>query len=267
MKSKVILVFTALKKRAIRAQHQAIFFYNLNGKYKFQFLRYLFKFKSQLGQDIFCLSVLNFKKQGFFVEFGATNGVNLSNSFVLEKNFGWSGVLSEPAKKWQPILIKNRSAKIDFRCVWSETGREIEFSEIQDAAFSTITILSDSDLHSVKRKKELSCTYAVETVSLEDLLISAQAPKVIDYLSIDTEGSEFQILEHFNFSNFQFHVITVEHNYTDSRDRIQELLKANSYTRVLEKISLWDDWYIHNDILPKVEKLVQLKNNRKVNNW
>ena len=52
--------------------------------------------KSQINQDIFVLYTLDWKREGYFVEFGATNGIDLSNTYLLEKNFGWKGILSEP---------------------------------------------------------------------------------------------------------------------------------------------------------------------------
>ena len=61
--------------------------------------------KSQLGQDVFALSVLNFKRNGFFVEFGATNGIDYSNSLVIEKIFGWKGIFLSQQKLGIGIYI------------------------------------------------------------------------------------------------------------------------------------------------------------------
>ena len=62
--------------------------------------------KAQLRQDLFVLSELEFKKNGYFVEFGATNGFDISNSYLLETKFNWKGIAAEPAKKWHHELKK-----------------------------------------------------------------------------------------------------------------------------------------------------------------
>ena len=72
-----------------------------------EFIDYLELSKSELRQDLFALSEVGFKENGFFVEFGATNGIDLSNSYLLETEFGWDGILAEPAKKWHEKLIVN----------------------------------------------------------------------------------------------------------------------------------------------------------------
>jgi hypothetical protein len=87
-------------------------------------------------------------------------------------------------------------------------------------------------------------TYHVPSISLEDLLLSNNAPYHIDYLSIDTESSEYEILNAFDFSKYHNEVITCEHNFTKSRKKIYNLLVNNGYKRVYEGISQFDDWYV-----------------------
>ena len=103
--------------------------------------------KSQLNQDIFAIIENNFKTEGFFVEFGATNGIDLSNTFLLEKVFNWSGILAEPGIQWHENLKANRRASIETDCVWSETGKFLDFMELEDGEFSTIEEFSDNDDH------------------------------------------------------------------------------------------------------------------------
>lgn len=206
------------------------------------FLEVVKKSKSQLRQDLFVLSELNFKKNGFFVEFGATNGIDLSNTYLLEKEFGWKGVLAEPARCWHKRLTSNRSAAIETKCVWSTSGSILKFNEVVLGELSTINSFSSTDFHRETRKA--GRTYDVETISLNDLLAKHNAPQLVDYLSIDTEGSEFEILSSFDFSRHCFSVITCEHNYTPVRQEICSLLARNGYVRKYQELSDCDDWYV-----------------------
>jgi FkbM family methyltransferase len=205
-------------------------------------LRYLRKSKSQLRQDLFVLSTLDFKRDGFFVEFGATNGVDLSNTYLLEKDFSWNGILAEPARSWLQDLKHNRQCNIETDCVWSTSNSVLSFNEVDTREFSTISSFSSTDRH-VKRRKH-GKSYDVKTISLVDLLDKYHAPRQIDYMSIDTEGSEYEILRGFDFSKYEFGVITCEHNFTPARDSIFALLTANGYVRRFEKLSKFDDWYV-----------------------
>lgn len=208
-------------------------------------LKLLKKSNSQISQDVFVASELKLwepKKRNFYVEFGASDGVYLSNTLILENMFNWDGILVEPAKVWHHELLKNRNCKIDFRCVENRSGDNVLFHETGESVYSTIDQFSDNDLHSDKRLKGKK--YFVATVSLNDLLSEMNAPQVIDYLSIDTEGSEYRILQSVDFIKFKFRVITVEHNFTQNRSDIFELLSKNGYTRVMSSLTKMDDWYV-----------------------
>jgi len=205
-------------------------------------LPHLEQSKAQLHQDLFAYAVSGGKRDGFFVEFGATDGVELSNSWLLEKRFGWRGILAEPARVWHPALRQNRSATIETDCVWKTTGADLEFLEVSAAVLSTVAEHGAGDLHSARRRN--STSYAVRTVSLADMLERHGAPRQIDFLSVDTEGSEYDILSAFDFSRYSFGCITVEHNFTAHREAIHRLLTANGYRRVLETVSQFDDWYV-----------------------
>jgi FkbM family methyltransferase len=198
--------------------------------------------KSQLGQDILALSVSGLDKPGFFVEFGASDGVALSNSHMLEKYFGWTGVLCEPSAAWHESLKQNRSCIIDTRCVYSFSREKISFSENYLGELSAITAYAGQNGSGIL--KRTTSSYEVETISLLGLLKQHNAPRFIDFLSIDTEGSEFEILKNFNFQSYRFGVICVEHNFADTREKINKLLLANGYFRVHPDLSDFDDWYI-----------------------
>ena len=230
------------KTSASRAKDDLYFLNELPDDAALFYLRNLEKSRSQLRQDLFVLVQLGFKRNGFFVEFGATNGVSLSNTYLLEKDYGWHGILVEPVRSWYSELKKNRAARIDNRCVWRLSDKELEFTEATTPELSTLTKFVTADLHSNARIPRV--IYSVKTVTLGDLLIDHNAPRNIDYLSIDTEGSEYEILSSFDFKNTSFNVITVEHNYTPARQKLYKLLTENGYRRVMQEISQFDDWYV-----------------------
>lgn len=197
---------------------------------------------SQLFQDLLVLYLLAGKTNGYFVEFGAADGMFLSNTYLLEKNFKWYGIVCEPAKSWENSLKRNRTSIIDYRCVFHSSGLHLPFLDVKNNELSTLQSYSQLDLHAPNRAS--GDQYLVDTVSLEDLLDQHNAPHVIDYISIDTEGSEFDILKVFNFKKYQFRVITVEHNHTDMRAEIYNLLVSNGYSRIFKDLSSFDDWYV-----------------------
>lgn len=207
-----------------------------------QIISYMRRSNSQILQDIFVLAHFGFKRNGYFVEFGAANGKDISNTYLMEKEFGWRGIVAEPAVCWHEDLRRNRTCHVETSCVWKDSGSTLSFNETENAELATINTYSNSDLHRDSRSR--GRIYDVSTISLTDLLIKYQAPTSIDYLSIDTEGSEYEILSNFDFSRFCFEVITCEHNFTPMRSNIYSLLTSKGYRRVFEDLSRFDDWYV-----------------------
>lgn len=201
--------------------------------------------RSQLRQDLFVLAVTDFKQNGIFVEIGVGDGFYLSNTFLLENEFNWTGVLAEPAKIFHDS-IRKRNSILETRAIYSSSGETIEFLETMSPELSTIYSFKDSDFHTRNLIRDRK--YKVQSLSLNDLLAKYRLPFYIDYLSIDTEGSEFEIIKNFDFTQHKFRVITVEHNYnSEKRDKIKALLYHQGYKVVCQDISKFDDWYILSD--------------------
>lgn len=195
---------------------------------------------SQLGQDLWVLEQTGYKHGGFFVEFGATDGVLLSNTYLLEQEFGWSGICAEPNPGFFEKLKKNRSCITAPDCIGPVSGAEVEF--ILADEYGGFSEFADSDNHAARRAayRQNGQVLNLTTISLDDFLKSHNAPKSIDYLSIDTEGSEYAILSEFPFSEWNIRFITVEHNNTPMREKIRVLLEGQGYSRTEQQ---WDDWY------------------------
>jgi FkbM family methyltransferase len=210
--------------------------------------------KSQLNQDLFVLCMLEFKTNGFFVEFGATDGISLSNSYLLEKTFGWKGILAEPARVWHDRLSSNRTASIEQCAVWKASGDELSLIEENAAEYSS-TREPRRRIGSRKKQKQ----YNVKTISLNELLEKHKAPRDIDYLSIDTEGSEYEILSNFDFDKHNISIITCEHNFSNDRTLIYNLLSSKGYERVFNEHSRFDDWYVSKSDLQCMQQLTRVK--------
>ena len=197
---------------------------------------------AQIAQDYFALAVAHNKPNGYFVEFGAADGVNYCNTYLLEKQFGWTGIIAEPNRSFLPHIKGNRNCVAEENCVWSRSGETLPFTATEDGSLSTLSAFSSEDHHDRSRAE----TYNVQTISLLDLLVKHNSPEVIDYVSIDTEGSELDIISAFDFRRFTFRCMTIEHNFVSKkRDAVAAILTQNGYLRVLEDVSQFDDWFVH----------------------
>lgn len=204
------------------------------------------KSTSQLGQDLWVLERTNYKRNGFFVEFGATDGVRLSNTFLLETMFGWQGICAEPNPRMFEQLRDNRRCQTTQACIGAASGEIVDFIFADE--YGGMVRDMAKDMHASKRAAFAALPEfiaRIETTSLHDLLISMGAPHDIDYLSIDTEGSELAILQAFPFERWQIRCLTVEHNFnTADRSAIHALLTQQGYKRIEAQ---WDDWYYLGD--------------------
>ena len=206
-------------------------------------LKNFFFSKSQINQELIALFLTkdHQKKDGYFVEVGACDGITLSNSYLLEKKFRWKGLLCEPSKFYLKKLKKNRISKIETKVVLSKTGEIITFIDTQIPELSTIESKKSTDVHSAIRK--VKTKYKKIKINLNDLFYKHKVPKKIDFMTIDTEGSEYEILKSFNYKKYNIRTIICEHNFNKNRSKIKRLLEKNGYIRKYTKISFFDDWY------------------------
>ena len=112
------------------------------------------------------------------MEICVTDGIHLSNTLILERDFQWSGILSEPAYGWHAALKANCRASIDFCFVWAKSGERLEFMETEARDVSTLSSLANQDYNRSLRAK--GTTYLVETISLNELLSEYNSPREID---------------------------------------------------------------------------------------
>ena len=194
---------------------------------------------SQLGQDRFVLEVLEGLRGGFFLDSGASDGMNSSNTKLLEDSFGWTGICIEPNEDFFEALIENRSCYCVNCCLYDRDG-DVKFLEKAYTLGGILDEYHPDHLRYAQRSFQLAsgidgepATVSKRARTIRSVLRECGAPAVIDYWSLDTEGSELAILKSFPFDEFTFRVLTVEHNWLPVRDEIRVFLERRGYLRVL----------------------------------
>jgi FkbM family methyltransferase len=200
---------------------------------------------SQLNQDVDVIQFYKNKENGYFIEIGANDGINLSNSYLLEKNYNWKGICVEPIPDIFNKLKNNRPNSICVnKAIYSYSDIILKFNIASCDLLSGIVEHINCHKSSLNNGKIID----VQTISMNDLLDNNNAPNFIDYLSIDTEGSEFEILKTIDYDKYTFGIIHVEHNYVEpQRTNMKEFLLSKNY--VYKRENKWDDEYIHKSLL------------------
>src|SRR5262245_33423194 len=205
---------------------------------------------SQLGQDKIVDEYLHRKRNGVFVDIGAYDGFTFSNTLMLEKDRGWTGICIEPLQDVFAELQKNRRCICVQACIGNREEREVEFLAVQSEAARTRMlsgVLSEYDPRHLARVdlelNEFGGSKAVVRVRMRHLhgLLHEHGIGKVDYLSIDTEGSELLILRSTILSAIGNPCITVENNYDDPA--IDAVLRSQGY--VLNMPIEWDRFYVY----------------------
>jgi FkbM family methyltransferase len=192
---------------------------------------------SQAGQDCWVFGeAFNEARDEYFVDIGAHNGVSLSNTYLLERRYGWRGICVEANPDTFEDLRRNRRVICVNACVDS-VEREVAFDKagVVGGIVSPVAGLEERTRRDVVRLK---------TRTLQSILVEHKAPQDIAYLSIDVEGAEEDVLGSFAFGSYRFKCMTVERPTTSLRRTLEE----NGYALVREIRGL-DCFYVHQSFL------------------
>lgn len=164
-------------------------------------------------------SILNFD-DGFYVEIGANDGNTQSNTKYFELFRNWRGILIEPVPKTFKKLKKNRSSNncfVNSACTSFDGPSELT---LLYSNLMTSSIGSDDEKYLVERHAKSGLKHlsgyervheiTVPSVPLQNILLHSGAPKIVDFLSLDVEGFEVEVLKGINHRDFRFKYILVE---------------------------------------------------------
>ncbi len=189
-------------------------------------------YHSQYGQDYYILRHFNFKKEGFFIDIGAFDGVTFSNTKSLE-DLGWKGICIEPNPDMYEKVCSSRKC-VSYNVALTQKEEEKDFVKIQGACAVLSGIKEEYHPSHIERiKTEINKvggnidTIKVKGITFDSLMADFQDINTIDYISIDTEGNEFKILKSIDFSKYDIRVLSIENNYKDPE--IQRFMKNAGY--------------------------------------
>ena len=201
---------------------------------------------SQHNQDQFLNEhIFNNKKEGVFLDIGAYDGIEGSNSYFFEKELGWKGICFEPIPKLYQRLKENRKCISINAAAWKEdtekTFRLIEgYSEMLSGIVDCYDQKHINRIEQESREQNQKITdVPVKCLDINKIL-EQYGMYHIDFLSIDVEGSEFEILKHLNTDVFEIDYIVCENNYNDTS--IVEMMKDKGYKRIT-RLNI-DDVYV-----------------------
>ena len=203
------------------------------------------KYYSQFKQDYIIDHLLKKKENGVFLDLGAHDGVTISNTYFFEMERNWSGICVEPIPEVFEKLKKNRACKL-IQGVVAPSDGEFEFKRLHGYTemLSGIVEFRD-DRHDQRTNYEIRLHGGdTEIIKVKGFKVSTILEKYrirrVDYLSLDIEGGELEVLETMDFKKYDITCLTVENNYGD--DAIKRVLKSKGY-RLLFNFRT-EDFYI-----------------------
>ena len=193
-------------------------------------------FNSQSGQDEYVESYI-FKgyKNGFYVDVGAHDGVTINNTLYFEKKHNWTGINIEPIKTVFDKLVKNRPNNINLNYAVCNNDGETDFLCNKGYTEMISGIFNNFDPRHFQRlqneNKQMGSTTEVIKVTTKKLETIFDENKIshINYLSIDVEGAEFEVIKSINFDKVFIDVIEFENNFYDVSIPIIQYLEGKNY--------------------------------------
>ena len=185
--------------------------------------------------------VLSHYKKGYFVDAGCCDGEDISNTYKLEK-LGWIGLCIDVIPK---NFDRRPKSKVIEAALHGIKDLELDFTISKSPEISGITdyLGKQGTAAYTGWKPYVDKTIKVKTQLLHEILDANNAPNFIEYLNIDIEGVELEVLKTFPFEKYKFGCISLEHNYDEpKRTHIKDLLKSKGYTYIKQEKA--DDWFM-----------------------
>lgn len=204
------------------------------------------RYFSQFGQDKFIDNFFSEKRGGFFVDIGAHDPMELSNSYFFESERNWNGLCIEPQYNLYKNLKENRNC-ICLNCAVSNENKISEFYTVDGYSNALSGLVDKYDQKHLNRINNEILSYGgkinkthVVTKKLQDIF-DEHGVKEVDFCSIDTEGSELDIVKSIDFNRTKIKLFCIENNY--KTDDVKNYLEGTGIYKLHRKIEI-DDIFV-----------------------
>jgi len=190
---------------------------------------------------------------GYYVELGANDGFNQSNTLYFERSRNWRGVLIEPILKnyKKCFLVRSEENSIHHAaCVsftYAKPTVQIQYANLMSTPVGLESDIEDPVKHAesgIQYLRKEDKTFEVDVVArtLNSILVESDSPRVINLLSLDVEGAEIEVLKGVDHQRYRFEKILVE---CRSFDKMNAYLRGKGYA-FLDQLTNHD--YLFEDI-------------------
>lgn len=186
-------------------------------------------FRAQNGEDRWLDNFFEHKRNGFFVEVGAFDGINLSNSYHFEQ-IGWTGVLIEPDPDKAALCRSNRPGSRTYQCAAAGSPEisEVTFFRVESGEVYSTTKLTGDHARRIDQMALASMPISVPARTLDAILQEVGAP-VVDFVSIDVEGAEMEVLRGFDIRRWRPAIVVIESNSKLRLREVRDYFTSNGY--------------------------------------
>lgn len=196
--------------------------------------RHVFGSYSQYGEDLIVDAIVG-KERGFYVDIGANHPVDLSNTYRFYRR-GWLGINIEPDPTVFPTLAAARSKDINLQIGVGASEGTLPFYRMSASTLSTFD-RGDAERNSGDSYR-IEETILVPVRPLAAILADRRPQGDIDFMSVDVEGYEMEILGSNDWSRFRPLVLMIEINRNESKlmnlmDRLGYILAVNNGTNAI----------------------------------
>ena len=187
---------------------------------------------SQHGEDAYVADFFAKRTHGFYLDIGASHPFRISNTYLLYRS-GWRGVTVEPIPRLGKLHRRWRPRDTLLPVAVGRATGTLEFFEMTPSVLSTLD-REVATRYVADRRAVLFQKYSIDVAPINHVFEQASAIAPIDFVSMDIEGMDTEVLSEVDFSRFRPALFCIEFDSANARQDIEGLFSRANYEIVRE---------------------------------